>query len=80
MRRQTTYSSSDTLTERESEVIFLLCKGLKNEEIAEELNISTHTVKAHLESIYEKLAVFNRVQASIKAVKMGYIKLETVVE
>ena len=68
------------LTERESEVISLLCKGLKNNEIADKLNISTHTVKAHLEAIYEKLGVFNRVQASIKAVKMGYIKLEAVVE
>ncbi len=67
-----------TLTERESFVLYLLCKGLKNEEIADELSISVHTVKAHLESIYEKLNVTNRVQASIKSIKLGLIDIERV--
>lgn len=67
-----------TLTERENFVLYLLCKGLKNEEIADELSISVHTVKAHLESIYEKLNVTNRVQASIKSIKLGLIDIERV--
>jgi len=54
------------LTEREINVIKYLKEGLTNKEIANNLSISIHTVKAHLESIYEKLQVKNRVQAVIK--------------
>lgn len=54
------------LTEREINVITYLKEGLTNKEIANNLSISIHTVKAHLESIYEKLQVKNRVQAVIK--------------
>ena len=42
------------LTERELNVLSYLVKGLTNEEIAKILHISVHTVKAHLEAIYEK--------------------------
>lgn len=67
------------LTEREMNVLFYLAQGLTNEEIAEKLHISVHTVKAHLESIYDKLAVTNRVQAAMKAVVFGLIDLNTLV-
>lgn len=63
------------LTEREQNVIYYLTLGCKNEEIADKLHISVHTVKAHLESIYEKLGVTNRVQACIKAIKLGIIDI-----
>ena len=63
------------LTEREMNVLFYLAQGLTNEEIAEKLHISVHTVKAHLEAIYDKLAVVNRVQAAMKAVVLGLIDL-----
>ncbi len=42
------------LTNREKDVIKLLLEGKSNREIAECLSISVHTVKAHLEHIYEK--------------------------
>ena len=45
------------LTERELNVLSYLVKGLTNEEIAKILHISVHTVKAHLEAIYEKFQV-----------------------
>lgn len=70
---------SNNLTERESNVLFYLAKGLTNEEIAEKLHISIHTVKAHLESIYDKLDVSNRIQAVIKALRFGWIDLNTLV-
>ena len=54
------------LTKREQQVMELVVKGLTNEEISKELEITTHTIKAHLISIYEKLQVKNRVQAAIK--------------
>ncbi len=65
------------LTEREKNVLYYLASGLTNGEISGKLHISVHTVKAHLEAIYYKLAVSNRVQAAMKAVALGLIKTET---
>ncbi len=48
------------LTGREEEIIYLLQKGLTNQEIAQELYISKHTVKTHMENIFKKLNVSNR--------------------
>lgn len=63
------------LTEREQSVLIYVAQGFINSEIAEKLHISVHTVKAHLESIYDKFGVKNRVQASMKAVILGLIDL-----
>ena len=63
------------LTEREKGIVLLLAGGDTNKEIAEKLHISVHTVKAHLEAIYDKFGVSNRVQASIKAVVLGLIDI-----
>lgn len=52
------------LTNREIEVIKLVCLGYSNRDIAEELIISTHTVKAHLESIFYKLGARNRAHST----------------
>lgn len=62
-----------TLTNREMDVLECLIKGLSNKQIAKELVISVHTVKALLESIYFKLDVHSRVQAIIKAINEGII-------
>ncbi|MCM1003496.1 MAG: helix-turn-helix transcriptional regulator [Candidatus Gastranaerophilales bacterium] len=67
------------LTEREKSVLFLLAQGLKNEEISKMLHISVHTTKAHLEMIYEKLGVKNRVQAAIKAIVIGVVDIKELV-
>ena len=67
------------LTEREFNVISLVTKGMTNNEIADNLHISVHTVKAHLEAIYEKFEVTNRVQAVIKAVLLGLIDLNSII-
>ena len=50
------------LTPAETNVVNLTCQGLKNKEIAEKLFISESTVKTHLNNIYKKLNVKNRVQ------------------
>jgi ATP/maltotriose-dependent transcriptional regulator MalT len=65
----------DILTERELSVIKYVAKGFVNSEIAEQLHISVHTVKAHLEAIYDKFGVKNRVQATVKAALLGLIDL-----
>ena len=64
------------LTEREKNVLQYLTYGYTNEKIASELDISIHTVKAHLEAIYEKLDVSNRVQATIKSIDLGIIEIK----
>ncbi len=53
-------------TKREKEVLELLIKGLSNSEISAKLMITSHTTKAHISSIYRKLGVSNRVQATVK--------------
>lgn len=48
------------LTRRESEILRLICQGLKNREIAEKLFVSRETVRWHVRSIYSKLGVDGR--------------------
>ena len=53
-------------TNREKDVLELLCKGYTNIEIGENLNISSHTAKANVASILRKLQVKNRLMAALK--------------
>jgi DNA-binding NarL/FixJ family response regulator len=50
------------MTKREREVIVLIADGLSNKEIAQHLNIATHTVKSHVHNVMEKLALHSRLQ------------------
>jgi len=63
------------LTERETEVLGLLSKGLANKQIAIALGISEHTVKFHVSSIYTKLNVTNRTEAVRAGLRGGWIAL-----
>jgi DNA-binding NarL/FixJ family response regulator len=54
-----------TLTARETEVALLLKEGLCNKEISERSNLSLRTVKSHLNAIYNKLDVRDRLQAAL---------------
>lgn len=55
------------LSEREIEVLLLISKGLKNNEIADSLFVSLSTVKTHTRNIFTKLDVRNRIEATRKA-------------
>ena len=55
-------SSAVRMTNREREIIALIADGLSNKEIAQRLNIATHTVKSHVHNIMEKLALHTRLQ------------------
>jgi len=68
-------SARGPLTERESEVLGLLAKGLANKQIAAALDISEHTVKFHVSSIYAKLDATNRTQAVREGLRNGWIVL-----
>lgn len=64
------------LSKREIEVLNFISLGLKYEDIADELDISVHTVRHHIEKIYKKLGVNSRGQAVAQAVRSGIIKLD----
>jgi DNA-binding NarL/FixJ family response regulator len=64
---------SEPLTERESEVLRALARGLSNREIAAELVITEGTVKNHVSNLFAKLAVRDRTQAVLKAQALGLI-------
>jgi DNA-binding CsgD family transcriptional regulator len=57
----------DLLTERELQILRLVADGLQNQEIADQLFITLGTVKTHINAIYRKLDVSNRVQAISRA-------------
>ena len=65
----------DMLSERELEVLQCVSHGKSNEEIADALNISVHTVKNHIKSILSKLGAADRTHAVTVAVKRGFIEL-----
>lgn len=58
-----------SLTNRENEVLNLIVKGYSNNEIAKDLNISTHTVKSHVSTLLKKFSEEKRVSLAVKAVK-----------
>jgi DNA-binding NarL/FixJ family response regulator len=60
---------SETLTQREIQVLALVSVGSNNSEIAEKLFISRHTVKTHMYNVFKKLRVPNRLQAALWAEK-----------
>lgn len=61
------------LTSREIELLKLTAKGLSFEKISELLEISPHTVVAHVKKIYRKLAVHSRGEAVYEATQMGLL-------
>lgn len=66
-------ASLDLLTPREKEVLELLAKGSSNEEIAETLTISKHTVARHRENLMRKLELHNRSELVKYAIRKGLI-------
>lgn len=67
--------STETLTAREIEVLQRLAQGLTNKAIAQELTISPHTIKFHVNTIMNKLNAQNRTAAVVKATRLGFISL-----
>ncbi len=59
------------LTAREREVLGLISRGLRNSDVAQQLTLSETTVASHLKSIYRKLGISSRAEASWHATRMG---------
>ena len=66
---------AEPLTAREREVLGLLGRGLSNKMIARDLQISEHTVKFHVSSIYAKLGAASRTEAVSLGARLGLISL-----
>ncbi|MCL6434099.1 MAG: response regulator transcription factor [Leptolyngbyaceae cyanobacterium HOT.MB2.61] len=64
---------SGHLSQRELEVLKLMVEGKSNPEIAAELYLSPNTVKTHIRGIMNKLAVDDRVQAAVVALRSGLV-------
>ena len=62
------------LTEREREVLLLVARGRSNQEIADDLVISPHTAKTHVNRIMTKLAAHDRAQLVILAYESGLLR------
>jgi DNA-binding NarL/FixJ family response regulator len=65
---------ASALTERESEVLHLVAKGMSNAEIAAELYLGEATIKTHVSNVLVKLGVRDRVQAVVWAYEHGYVR------
>lgn len=64
-----------SLSERETEILQLIAKGVSNSEAAQMLSISKATIRTHLEHIYAKLEVTNRVEAVTEGIRKGLINV-----
>jgi len=68
-----TAAMGQVLSPRESEVLGLIAKGFNFAEIARLLEVSPHTITAHVKKIYQKLAVHSRGEAVYEATRMGLL-------
>ncbi len=65
----------EPLTPREREVLALAADGLSNREIASALDISEHTVKFHLASVFGKLGASSRTEAVRRGLQLGLVEI-----
>jgi DNA-binding NarL/FixJ family response regulator len=72
----TTLKDTCGLSDREMEILHYVVRGSSNREIGNALFISEKTVKNHLSNIFRKLAVEDRTQAALKAVKLKLVQLD----
>lgn len=73
VRRPAAGEGKNPLSPREAEVLNLLVRGLSFADISEVLNISPHTVTAHMKKIYRKLQVHSRGEAVFEAAQLGIL-------
>lgn len=68
-------TASIHLTTRELEILHLVARGLRNQEIADQLSLAIGTVKVHVNNIFEKLGARDRTEAAMLGIKKGMIRV-----
>ena len=68
-------SASKSLTSRETEIVRHVSSGLRNAEIAQRLTITEATVKTHLNNIFDKLGLRDRVELAVYALRHGLVRV-----
>lgn len=66
--------STEALTPRETDVLWLIAEGLTNSAIAQALGLSPATVKSYVQTILQKLNATDRTQAAVKAIRLGLVR------
>lgn len=67
--------ADDGLTPREREMVILVARGMMIKQIAFSLRVSEKTVRNHMRSIYSKLAIYDRSQLVVYALKKGLVDI-----
>ncbi|MGH2536445.1 MAG: response regulator [Candidatus Promineifilaceae bacterium] len=76
VRGRHSYSPANRLTDREREVLAMMARGCRNDDIAESLIVSEHTVRNHVANIFSKLGVKTRVEAVLYALSFDILPFE----
>lgn len=66
------------ITNREKEILVQIAQGKTNRQISQELLLSTSTVRNHISSIFNKLRISNRTQATVVAIYSGLLNLQQI--
>lgn len=67
---------TESLSDRELEVLRLAARGMSNRDIARHLHLSVRTVQAHLHTIFGKMEVGSRTEAVVQALRLGWLRLD----
>ncbi len=73
LRGTATTEPEPLLSDRQLEILRLIAEGFSNREIASRVYLSENTVKSHVQEIFRKLQVRNRVEAALRATQEGWI-------
>jgi DNA-binding NarL/FixJ family response regulator len=68
-------AAKSPLSAREEEVVRYVALGLRNAEVGKKLFISEQTVKSHLNNVFDKLGIQDRVELTVYAIRTGIISL-----
>jgi DNA-binding NarL/FixJ family response regulator len=71
-------NEEENLTPREKDVLILISKGIKLEEVANMLGITRNTTAGYVKNIYRKLNISSRAEATLTAARMGLISPESI--
>lgn len=74
--KTTAQQQNEQLTERETDVLKWLAKGLSNKEIADKLNVSIHTINTHRKNIMDKTSIRSLAGLTVYAISKGIISLD----